>query len=82
MTRVALAVLLACLAGACSSSEEQTPDPAKVERLFASLESRSDTRLSQATQTKLKRADRLAGAISRVEPKRIDPKLAVALLAR
>ena len=82
MTRIALALCLAGLATACSGAEEQTADPAKVKRLLASLESRSDTRLSSAAATKLRRADRLAGAISRVEPKRIDPKLAVAIIAR
>jgi hypothetical protein len=82
MTRLALPVLLFCLIAACSSTEEQAADPAKVERLLASLESGSDTGLSPATETRLRKADRLAGAIARVEPKRIDPKLAVALLAR
>ncbi len=82
MTRCVLPLLLACLAGACSSAKEQTPDPAKVERLLASLESPSDPRLSPEAEVKLRHADRLAGVISRVEPKRIDPKLAVALLAR
>ena len=82
MTRVALALCLAGLAAACSGAEEQTADPAKVASLLASHESASDPLLSPAAETKLRKADRLAGAISKVEPKRIDPKLAVALLAR
>ena len=82
MSRPGLAILLVCLTCACSKSEDQAADPAKVERLIASLERGSESRLSPATETKLRHADRIAGAIARVEPKRIDPKLAVALLAR
>lgn len=82
MTRIALGICLACLAGACSSQEEPAADPAKVEQLLASLERRSDSGLSPGAETKLRQADRLAGAISKVEPKRIDPKVAAALIAR
>lgn len=82
MTRIALAICLACLAAACSSGEEQVADPAKVEQLIASLERTSESGLSPAAETKLRQADRLAGAISKVEPKRIDPKVAAALIAR
>ena len=82
MTRIALALCLACLACACSGQEDQAADPAKVEQLLASLERRSESGLSPAAETKLRQADRLAGAISKVEPKRIDPKVAVALIVR
>ena len=82
MIRSAFAIILTCLAGACSSQSEPKADPVKVEQFLASLERKAESRLPPATQTKLERADRLAGQISRVEPKRIDPKVAVALLAR
>ena len=82
MIRIALGMSILVTAGACSSSPETTADPAKVERLLASLEAKADPRLSPETQHKLQHADRLAGMIARVEPKRIDPKLAVALIAR
>jgi hypothetical protein len=82
MTRVVLALCLAGLTAACSSAQEQTADPAKVAQLLASHESSADPLLSPAAETKLRKADQLAGTISKVEPKRIDPKIAVALLAR
>jgi hypothetical protein len=82
MPRLAPAIVIACLAAACSGREEQTADPAELKQLLASLERRSDTGLSPAAETRLRKADRLAGTISRVEPKRIDPNLAVALIAR
>jgi hypothetical protein len=89
MTRIvpasclALAALAALVAGV-SDPAPPAPDPAKVERALASLDEQeaAEPEGPAKFEEKLQKADRIAGTLSRVQPEKIDPNVAVALVAR
>lgn len=90
MTRTFLAFVLippAILTAACSERAPQA-DPAAVDRLVASFETpqpapeREGDALPESVEKKIEKADRLTGTLVKVEPDRVDPDLAAALIAR
>lgn len=83
MRRLFPALALLPLLAACGRGEAAPePDPAHVERLLAQLEPAPAAEASPLPEEKLAKADRLVGALEKVEPKRIDPAVAETLLAR
>lgn len=80
MKPVLAALPLALLAAGCADPAPPSADPAQVERLMASLEAESE--LPPGIEKKLQKADRVAGTVSRMAPEKIDPDVAVALIAR
>ena len=81
MIRILLPCALLSLLAACA--EKAPPpraDPAKVELLVARLE--AQTRLPPAVAEKVQKADRISGAVLKVAPEKIDPNVAMALIAR
>ena len=73
-------VTLALLAAGCADPAPPTADPAQIERLVASLE--AEPALPPGIEKKVQKADRVAGTVARIQPEKIDPDIAVALLAR
>jgi len=71
---------LLCLCAACSRAPEPQADPAKVERLMARLDAGSA--LPAPIEEKAEKADRIAGTVTRLEPKKIDPAVVAAFLSR
>jgi len=72
-----LALLLAT--GACGKAPEPTADPNQLAIVLAQLEARDSPR-ELRFQRKIAGADRVSGTLSRVEPERLDPNIAVVLL--
>jgi hypothetical protein len=61
------------------------PDPAAIEALVADLEARSRAALprdARPLQDRLAPAERIGGALARIEPARIDPNLVVSAIAQ
>ncbi len=88
MIRLASPLLLA-LGTVCAGCSEAPPpvDPAAVEQLIASNEAvavaeKESRSALPSVEKKLAKADRIAGTVSRLEPKRIDPDLVAVLLTR
>jgi hypothetical protein len=82
MRSLHFALALLPLLAACGTGEAAPePDPAHVERLLARLEP-EPAAAPALPEEKLAKADRLVGALEKVEPKRIDPSVAETLLAR
>jgi PBP1b-binding outer membrane lipoprotein LpoB len=71
---------LALIAAGCAEEPAPSADPAQIERLVASLE--ADPALPPGIEKKLQKADRIAGTVARIAPEKIDPDVAVALIAR
>ena len=71
---------LALAAAGCAEESAPRADPAKVERLMARVE--AEQALPTGIQSKLQKADRIAGTVARIAPEKIDPDVAVALIAR
>ncbi|HMJ94013.1 MAG TPA: hypothetical protein VK472_07930 [Allosphingosinicella sp.] len=67
---------------AAASADEAPPhaDPAGVERLMARLD--AEQALPHAVAEKVQKADRISGAVLKVAPEKIDPQIAIALIAR
>ena len=81
MTRLLFALPLLALPSACADpTPPPAADPVKVERLVASLE--KGPAMPPAIEKKLRSADRISGALTKVEPTKIDPNVAVALISR
>ncbi len=74
MTKPLPLLLFAALAcSACGRSPEPKPDLEKLDALVASLE---------AAGAEAGKADRLVAAVEKIDPDRIDPKLAIAAVAK
>jgi hypothetical protein len=68
------------LCAACAKAPEPRADPAKVELLMARLDAAPS--LPAPIGEKVEKADRIAGTVSRLEPKRIDPEVIAAFVPR
>ena len=73
----------------CAGCSEAPPavDPVAVEQLIASNEAlavaeKESRSAAPSVEKKLAKADRIAGAVTRLEPKRIDPDVVGILLSR
>jgi hypothetical protein len=79
-------VLPLALLGAGCAERAPSADPVAVEQLAASFEAAPAAAESKAkapaVAKSIEKADRLTGALVRIEPERIDPNLAAALIAR
>ncbi len=71
--RVSSLVLAPLLCIGCAEKREPRPDPAKLEALVASIE---------AAEQEAGKADRLIASVEKIPPERIDPKLALAVVAK
>jgi hypothetical protein len=80
-----LCLALASGLAACSGDPPPKPDPQQVREALARLESRqsqpADAWLSRKQRTRLHQAERLVAPLEKVQPDRIDPALAAALIA-
>lgn len=74
------ALPLALAAAGCAEEETPRADPVKIERVLASLE--AEQAPPSGLREKLQKADRVAGTVARIAPEKIDPDIAVALIAR
>jgi hypothetical protein len=90
MTRLptALSLPLAAFCAGCSDPAP-TADPAAVDRLVASFETRNvaagesgNEAAPASIEEKVEKADRLADTLVKVEPDRVDPDLAATLITR
>ena len=78
------ALPFAALAAGCSKPAP-TADPAAVDRLVASFEAPARPAGAEPAadiEEKIEKADRLSGTLVKVEPDRVDPDVAAALIAR
>lgn len=86
MTKIFLAAALplALLAGACTDAPAPVPqpDPQQLEILLASLDTAPQPAEGNALEEKIVEADRLAPAIAKVQPEKIDPAVVASLVAR
>jgi uncharacterized lipoprotein YajG len=75
-------LLLAACAGEPASAP--SPDPQKLELLLASLESAPAAvpAADEGFKEKLAEADRLSGAVAKVQPDKVDPKIVAGLIAK
>jgi hypothetical protein len=69
-----------CLCAACAKAPEPKADPAEVARLMARIE--ASPSLPAPIEAKVEKADRIAGTVTRIEPKKIDPNVVAAFLSR
>jgi hypothetical protein len=81
MIRTFVPILFAGLAAGCAEAPPPKADPAQVERLLAGLQA-GDAALPPALEARAAKVDRVAGTIAKVEPQRVDPSLAAALITR
>ena len=80
-------LLLSALAfSACAEKQDPKPDPEQVRRLLANLETHpaaaTVAALPAPARDKVGRADRMMGSLEKVQPEKIDPAVAAALIAR
>jgi hypothetical protein len=80
MVRAFLLLPLASIAAGCADEAPPRADPAQVERLVARLDAQQT--LPPALAEKVQKADRISGTVLKVAPEKIDPNVAVALIAR
>jgi hypothetical protein len=78
--RALLLLPIASIVAACADEAPPRADPAEVERLVARLEAQPE--LPPAIAEKVRKADRVSGSVLKVAPEKIDPNVAVALIAR
>ena len=86
------ALLLTALCAACANEEAvPQPDPAKVERLLAHLETQAANTaepvaagpaLPEGVEERLTKADGMVESLEKVPAERLDPSVAEALIAR
>jgi hypothetical protein len=82
MTLPRIASLALCsLAAACAASPPAAPAPVGRERLLAALAA-SEAAAAAVSQKAPAPAERLAGPLARLDPARIDPRLAERFLSR
>lgn len=71
---------LVLVVAGCADEMPPRADPVQVERLVARLEARPG--LPPAVAEKVEKADRVSGSVLKVAPEKIDPNVAIALIAR
>lgn len=83
---ISILLLFALACSACAENEQPEPDPEQVRQLLASLEAHpaaaTVSALPPQARDKVGRADRMMGSLEKVQPEKIDPAVAAALIAR
>jgi hypothetical protein len=74
-------LLIALLAAGCAREDAPAPQPVEVERLLVRLNVAQDQPLPAKARDKIYRAERLVAPLEKVQPDKIDPNLAAALIA-
>ena len=77
-------VLVAIGCAACTRQEAPQPDPAAVDRLLVRLDAQQSgvaEELGPKASQKLNRAERLVAPLEKVQPDKINPEIALSLIA-
>ncbi len=89
MNTIKIATLILATALVCSASAEKPepqPDPVALERLLATLDAPSAVAeaasVADSGSARRRRLERLENSISKLDVDRVDPRLAVRLIAR
>ena len=87
MTKATPLLILASLGcAACAQRDQPRPAPDQVRQLLAELEARPEARaaadLPPTARDKAAQADRMVGSLEKVQPEKIDPAVAAALIQR
>ena len=77
--RISTAAILSLLACACTDRPDPIADPAELALALAAIESQTGDKAAKL-QAKIAGADRIAGTLSKVEPEKLDPKIAAVFL--
>ena len=80
-----LILLTALGCAACAGQDEPQADPAAIERLLVRLDAQQSgvaEQLPPKATEKLNRAERLVAPLEKVQPDKINPDVAIAIIAR
>lgn len=82
MNKILPSLLAAAALAGCSAQAAPAPqpDPAKVRDLVASFDKKPVRPTSPASSETVRQVDRMVPTLAKVEPARIDPKIAMNLL--
>ena len=82
MLKRPILVLLCAWAAGCGREQQAAADPVEVDRLLARLEAGEATAVSASAYNseKISRAERLVAPLEKVQPDKIDPDLAFAMI--